>query len=268
MTIDKAVILAAGRGSRISKLGTTPKPLLPLDGRPGGETFLDWHLDRLAEAGVSEVYLVGNRRTVDTPLRPRRATTVRWILNPVDDLSTSGSGHSAWYAWESEHGILDRSSRVAMMDADILYEPSVLDALDAPTGTGMSRTLVCSQYDESDEEVMVFGEGRRAVVHGKGLLGTGLTRHLSCFGEATGMVLFEPEDHALVREATAWCMRFSSAKERSEHEDITQRMMTVGRVEVVCFQDLLFAECDTPEEYEHLTGTLYPRARAKLRRTA
>ncbi len=265
MPIDKAVILAAGLGNRISKLGSTPKPFLPLDGSAGGDTFVDWHLDRLADFGVREVYLVGNRRTFQTPLRARPGTTVRWVLNPTEDLSRSGSGHSAWFAWHSEHGILDGRSRVMLMDADILYEPAVLAVLDGDQSGGASRTLVCSEYRVSNEEVMVFGHGRRAVMHGKGLLHTGLTRGLECLGEATGMVLFEPQDHALVAEATDWCMRYSTAKERSEHEDITQRMMAVGRIEAACFRDLLFMECDTPEEYEHLTTVFYPKVLERTR---
>lgn len=266
MSIDKAVILAAGRGNRISKLGSTPKPLLPLNGKEGGPSFVDWHLDQLSAFGVREIYLVGNQRTYQTKFRERPGTTVRWVLNPTEDLSQSGSGHSAWFAWKSEHAILDGKSRVVLMDADILYEPRVLNVLDGGPRE-LSRTLVCSDYRESDEEMMVFGEGRRAVMHGKGLLGTGLTKGLTCFGEATGMVLFEPEDHALVREATEWCMRFSTAKERSEHEDATQRMMTVGRIESVSFGDeLLFMECDTPDEYEHLTTTLYPKVLQRPKR--
>jgi choline kinase len=154
------------------------------------------------------------------------------------------------------------------MDADILYEPRVLDVLDHGGRGGVSRTLVCSEYRESDEEMMVFGEGHRAVMHGKGLLGTGLTKGLTCFGEATGMLLFEPDDHALVVEATDWCINFSTAKARSEHEDATQRMMTVGRIEAVCFRDLLFMECDTPDEYEHLTTELYPEVLARTARSA
>jgi choline kinase len=267
MAIDKALILAAGRGNRISKVGTTPKPFLPLDGNAGGPTFVDWHLDRLAAFGVREIYIVGNRSTYETALRPRTGTKVHWILNPTEDLSQSGSGHSAWFAWHSDHHILDGKSRVVLMDADILYEPGVLDALDGgrnPAG-GLSRTLVCSDYRVSDEEMMVFGEGRRAVMHGKGLLGSRLTTGFTCFGEATGMVLFEPEDHPLVADATDWCMRFSTAKEKSEHEDVTQRMMTLGRIEATCFRDLLFMECDTPEEYEHLTTEFYPRVLARTR---
>jgi choline kinase len=269
MSIDKAVILAAGLGNRISKVGSTPKPLLTLGGTPGeGPTFLDWHIERLSAFGVKEIYLVGNRRTFGTPLiaaaKAREGTKVTWILNPTEDLSRSGSGHSAWFAWNSEHRILDGSSRVVLMDADILYEPAVLGVLDDARGRDASLTLVCSVFRESDEEMMVFGKDRRAMMHGKGLLHTGLTGGLECFGEATGMVLFPPGDHALVREATDWCMRYSTAKERSEHEDITQRMMNVGRVDVVSFDDLLFMECDTPDEYEHLTKELYPRVLARV----
>jgi choline kinase len=268
MAIDKAVILAAGLGNRISKVGATPKPLLSLDGSHpdlGHDTFLDWHVDRLSSFGVREIYLVGNTRTFETPLRPRPGCTVRWILNPSEDLSKSGSGHSAWFAWKSEYGILDGRSRVVLMDADILYEPKVVEALDRGGAHGRSVTLVCSSFRESNEEVMVFGSGQRAVMHGKGLLGTSLMRELHCFGEATGMVLFCPEDHALVGEATEWCMRYSTAKERSEHEDITQRMMLAERIDVATFGDLLFMECDTPDEYAHLTTELYPRVLAKTK---
>jgi choline kinase len=266
MPIDKAVILAAGLGNRISKVGNTPKPFLSLDGSPHGDTFVDWHLDRLAAFGVREVYLVGNQRTYQTPLRERAGITVRWVLNPSEDLSRSGSGHSAWFAWKSDNNILDGRSRVLLMDADILYEPAVLTVLDGDRSNGASHTLVCAEYRESNEEVMVFGSGRRAMMHGKGLLNTGLTKGLECLGEATGMVLFEPQDHELLAVATDWCMRYSTAKEKSEHEDITQRMMSVGRVEAACFRDLLFMECDTPEEYEHLTTAFYPQVRARTQK--
>lgn len=48
---DRAMVLAAGRGSRMRPLSDlTPKPLLTLAGR----TLLDHALDRLAEAGVRE----------------------------------------------------------------------------------------------------------------------------------------------------------------------------------------------------------------------
>ncbi len=50
----KAMILAAGRGERMRPLtNRTPKPLLPVGGRP----LIEYHLSALAEAGVSEIVI-------------------------------------------------------------------------------------------------------------------------------------------------------------------------------------------------------------------
>jgi dTDP-glucose pyrophosphorylase len=53
--MTKAVILAAGRGTRMGELTReTPKPLIDLNGRP----MLLHILDRVAAAGISEVFIV------------------------------------------------------------------------------------------------------------------------------------------------------------------------------------------------------------------
>ncbi|HPU50688.1 MAG TPA: nucleotidyltransferase family protein [Burkholderiaceae bacterium] len=50
----RAMILAAGRGERMRPLtDTCPKPLLPVGGRP----LIEWHLLRLARAGIREVVI-------------------------------------------------------------------------------------------------------------------------------------------------------------------------------------------------------------------
>src|SRR5690606_36204182 len=138
-----------------------------------------------------------------------------------------------------------------LMDADVVYDPALLGDLASAKGPA-SKTLVCSKYRETDEEVMVFGdEAGVPRTHGKGLLGTPLVRKLRCLGEATGILVLEPEDHALWLAASTWCMKFSTAKTRSEHEDTTQRLMTVGAMSAVSFaDDRRFMECDTPDAYE------------------
>ncbi len=266
MKIDKAVILAAGLGNRISKIAAdTPKPLLPLDGKPGSATFLDWHLWALAKAGVSEIYIVGNKRTCGTKLLAMKDVPATWIMNPTDDLSTSGSAHSAQFAWHSPHRILDGKSRVVLMDADILYEPSLFQLLSDSTER-RSKTLVCSDYRLTNEEVMVFADKEGTPrLHGKGLLETPMAKELSCVGEATGILLWEPSDHDALFRANDWVISFSTAKARSEHEDVTQRMMTLGCIESVGFgRERAFMECDTPEEYSVLTTEMYPRLRSHL----
>ena len=50
----KAIILAAGRGERMRPLTDhTPKPLLPVHGKP----LIEWHLEALARDGVREVVI-------------------------------------------------------------------------------------------------------------------------------------------------------------------------------------------------------------------
>lgn len=50
----KAIVLAAGRGERMRPLtDSTPKPLLPVGGKP----LIRWHLDALARAGVRDIVI-------------------------------------------------------------------------------------------------------------------------------------------------------------------------------------------------------------------
>jgi glucose-1-phosphate thymidylyltransferase len=55
----KALILAAGYATRLRPLtDTVPKQLLPVGGRP----MVDWILDKIREAGITDVHLVTNGR--------------------------------------------------------------------------------------------------------------------------------------------------------------------------------------------------------------
>lgn len=267
--IDKAIILAAGMGKRISKAPAaqnTPKPLLPLDDS-GKLTFIDWHLRALAAHGVKQIYLVGSPVTFGTKVAAMetiaKTTTTDWVMNDFPGDQT-GSGHSTHLAFTSKHDVLDGKSRVVLMDADVVYDPSLF-ALLANAPAQRSKTLVCSKYRETDEEVMVFGAGAPGEppvpqVHGKGLLGTPLVRTMRCLGEATGLLLLEPDDHALWLAASEWCMKFSTPKTRSEHEDITQRVMLARGLDVVSFDDdERCMECDTPDEYDVVRAEMVPR---------
>lgn len=61
--IRQAVVLAGGLGSRLGTLtAETPKPLLPVGGRP----FLEWVIGNLARHGVADVVLtIGYRARCD-----------------------------------------------------------------------------------------------------------------------------------------------------------------------------------------------------------
>ncbi|HSO32070.1 MAG TPA: NTP transferase domain-containing protein [Labilithrix sp.] len=269
--IDKAIILAAGMGKRIAGAGGPPKPLLPLDDS-GSLTFLDWHLRALAAQGVREIYLVGSKATFDTKVAAMADHPATWIMNDFPG-DVSGSGHSTHLAFTSGHDILDGKSRVVLMDADVVYDPSLFAELAGPSpptyaAPPRSKTLVCGRFRETDEEVMVFADDRGIPrLHGKGLLRTPMVRDLTCLGEATGLLLLEPGDHAIWKAAAAWCMSFSTAKTRTEHEDITGRLLAMGALDAVVFADeSRCMECDTPDEYEVVKKEMVPRWLGKLPR--
>jgi choline kinase len=268
--IDKAIILAAGVGKRIADVRArtgVAKPLLSLDDA-GSLTFLDWHLRALAAHGARAIYVVGSTETYGARVAAMDEIPATWVLNDAPS-DLSGSGHSAHLAFTSDHGILDGRSRVVLMDADLVYDPALLGELAAAPGP-RSKTLVCGHYRETHEEVMVFADTNGVPrAHGKGLLSTPLVKDLRCLGEATGILLLEPADHALWLAASAWCMQYSTARTRSEHEDVTQRLMIAGALDAAVFEDdRRFMECDTPDEYEVVRREVVPRWRAKLPRRA
>jgi MurNAc alpha-1-phosphate uridylyltransferase len=92
----RAMILAAGRGERLRPLtDTTPKPLLPVGGRP----LIDYHLENLANAGFREVVI--NLAHQGEKIRETLGSGSDWGLNityspePPNALDTGGGIHNA-----------------------------------------------------------------------------------------------------------------------------------------------------------------------------
>ena len=72
----KAMILAAGRGERMRPLTDhTPKPLLPVSGKP----LIVWHLERLVKAGFKEVVI--NHAHLGEQIEQALGDGAMWGLN-------------------------------------------------------------------------------------------------------------------------------------------------------------------------------------------
>ena len=72
----KTMILAAGRGERMRPLTDhTPKPLLPVAGKP----LIVWHLERLAKAGLREVVI--NHAHLGEQIEAALGDGARWGLS-------------------------------------------------------------------------------------------------------------------------------------------------------------------------------------------
>jgi choline kinase len=272
----QAVILAAGRGSRFgARTQEVPKALLPLGSRSLHDatetTFLRRQVEMLRALGVQQiVVVVGSLKEMVFDAVQRFRLPVELVVNPTPDMGTSGSLHSFQFAVRSPHGVLDGRKQTLLMDGDIVYHASALrKLLDAPEHSAL---LVCDRYSGDNEEVLVFGSPERPRFLGKGLTPS-LCADETCLGEATGVVKFAPQDHALARETIDWMVGdpdapegsarrrgYSPARCATEHEELTQRFMRYRRMHCVRFgEEIPFMECDDENDYRKLRESFYPR---------
>ena len=273
----QAVILAAGRGSRLlDQAASRPKALLPIGPRSPDDatviSFLRRQVEVLRALGVEQVVVVvGYLREAVAAEISSWPTSVELVINTTQEIRTSGSLHSFQFAIRAPHGVLDGRYQTLLMDADIVYHRDVLNRLlAAPEACTL---LVCDRYRTSAEEVLVYGSATRPRYLGKGLT-PDLVDGAPCLGEATGIIKFAPYDHAMVRQRIDWLLGnpdaredslqyrgFGPARRATEHEELTDRLMRSGRMRALTFSgdELPFLEVDTAEEYDFLRTDFYPR---------
>jgi len=141
----RAVILAAGRGMRLRRgdADRFPKCLLAFDGM----TLLERHLRMLDAAGIDEVVLAlgWEPAQVEAELT-RLGRSVEVVLNPGYELGSVLTVHTV-------ADVLTRGGDVLLMDADVLYDRRMIDALVA--GDPADRLLLDRGFEPGDEPVKI-----------------------------------------------------------------------------------------------------------------
>ncbi|MCH8139974.1 MAG: aminotransferase class I/II-fold pyridoxal phosphate-dependent enzyme [Proteobacteria bacterium] len=135
--VHRALILAAGRGSRLQPLtADIPKCLVEI----GGESLLERALQALSSQGVTEaVIVIGYKGKVIRDRFGSRFAGVDIHYVEAPDYATTNNIRSLWDARE----YLDRD--VLLLEADIAFDPSVIAALLTQPG---SSTAV-APYDRT-----------------------------------------------------------------------------------------------------------------------
>lgn len=121
----KAMVLAAGRGERMRPLtDLTPKPLLPVGGKP----LIIWHLERLAQAGLREVVI--NHAHLGAQIEAALGDGAPWGLSiayspePEGALETAGGIANAL-------PLLGRNEPFLVINGDIWCDWDVSQAVNA-----------------------------------------------------------------------------------------------------------------------------------------
>jgi choline kinase len=182
----KAVILAAGKGTRLSPMtDDRPKPLVDVAGVP----LLFRTLDRLVEAGVAgdDVLIVTGYR--EEVVRARLAASgrrARTVFNP------------RWEDWNNFWSLkvaLDAApgETILQVDGDVLFDELLLPRMLAAPGPGCLSIDVRPELDPETMKVEADSVGRIRAVS-KQLDPRG------CAGEYMGVTRLDAELAALVRD--------------------------------------------------------------------
>lgn len=231
----RAIILSAGKGSRLLPLtADRPKCLIEMSGR----TLLEWQLDSLFTAGISEMVVVAGfgLELVEQVLARRGSNrgSVSVIFNPFYHVADNLG--STWMA----RSVMDRD--FVLLNGDTLVPPGLVAGLLAAAPAPITLAVATKeQYDSDDMKVLC--EGDRVVRVDKGLAAG------SYNAEAIGLARFTGEGCTAFRESLENMMR-TPAGTSQFYLSAIDRLADTGIVHAAQIGGLEWTEVDYPADLE------------------
>lgn len=233
MIIKRAIILAAGQGSRLGPItADQPKCLIPF----AGKTLMDWQIDALAAAGVGEVVVATGFRTekVEAQLARRTDVRARAVFNPfyhvADNLGT------CWMM----RGEMDED--FIIINGDTIVSPEIVKTL--LNGAKQPITVTIDEkgdYDSDDMKVSRDGDLLTAI-------GKTLTPEQTD-AESIGMLAFQGEGPKLFSDQIDAMMR-TAAGTKNWYLKAIDALAATRKVGTVTIKGLEWQEVDFPPDLE------------------
>ena len=227
----KAIILAAGHGSRLLPLTlTTPKCLVEV----GCRAILDHQLDAVAAAGFEGAVVVGGYRIdqIAAHLSARDdGVPTELVFNPFWGIANSIG--SVWAA----RAYLD--APFALMNGDTVFDAPILRAAVADPVAGV--TLVIEPLVEPGlDDMLVEADGDRIVAVGKHLVGHSATARSLGLIVSTGGTTYADALRAVIGE--------EDGIHAYHHAVVRRAAETVGVHALRIAPDARWQEIDRPED--------------------
>jgi choline kinase len=232
MPISKAIILSAGKGSRLLPLtAERPKCLIELSGK----SLLDWQLDALGEAGIAEVVVVTGFRDDLVDAVAARREGVRTLFNPFYHVADNLG--SVWMA----RAELDADT--LLLNGDTLVSPALLaKVLGAETGPIAVTVDEKDSYDADDMKVLRDGDRLRRI--GKAL------EPGQYNAESIGLIAFRGDGPRLFADRVERMMRQPDGTRRWYLRAIDALAQAGADVRTVSIAGEQWQEVDFPEDVE------------------
>jgi L-glutamine-phosphate cytidylyltransferase len=232
MPIRKAIILSAGKGSRLLPLtADRPKCLIDLSGK----SLLDWQLDALAAAGIADMVVVTGFRDDLVDAVAGRREGVRTLFNPFYHVADNLG--SVWMA----RAEFDRDT--LLLNGDTLVSGPLLErVLAAETGPVAVTVDEKDEYDADDMKVL--RDGDRLLRIGKALEPGGYN------AESIGLLAFRGEGGGLFVDRVEGMMRQPDGTRRWYLRAIDALAQSGADVRTVSIRGEEWQEVDFPEDVE------------------
>ncbi len=239
--VKQAVILAAGRGSRLGAALSKDKPkcLLEINGEP----LISYQIRILRSLGIEKIGVVvghGAGHVYDA-----LDHDISFVVNPR--YADTNSLFSLWLAAAWVEGPF------MLMNSDLLVHPKVYERV-------IQYPRTCLAYDSSsgdeDEHMKIQLEGNRVRAISKSLP----IEHSA--GENVGILKFEePEAGSVLREADRLVR---DGKTNHWSPAAVDGIVNEHHFEAVDIADLPWTEIDFPEDWDHAKKNIWPKVRELL----
>jgi choline kinase len=248
-----AIILAAGRGSRLAEHNPEghPKCLMEF----GGRSLLNRHLDILNQLGIRNLDLVIGYeadRIIDHVGTLFFRPDVAFHYNPRYE---QGSVLSLLAARDT----LESGQPVIVMDADVLYHPGILKAL---LDSDLENCYLLDREFAPGDEPVKIAVRDGVMVEFRKQLADGLSYDM--IGESVGFFRFGPECAALI---AAECARYESDGLADASHEEALRDVLLRQPGDFGFEDvsgLPWIEIDFPEDVIRARNEILPAIRAEI----
>lgn len=231
----RAIILSAGRGSRLLPLTTDlPKCLLPI----GLTTVLSMQLDTLFQAGVKKATVVTgfNADLVEAELASRETgPEVSTIFNPFYQVADNLA--SCWMARKA------MKEDFLIINGDTLFSPNIIKTVLDASKNNVAITIDQKEHYDGDD-MKVTLDGTRLMGIGKTLLPQ------QTQGESIGMLRFMGDGTELFREKLDYLMHRPEGTESWFLKAIDDLAKSGEVINTTNIKGSTWAELDTPEDYE------------------
>ena len=233
MTIQHAIILSAGQGSRLLPL-TESRPKCLIDF--AGKSLLRWQMEALRANGVTDIAVVTgfHAKLVEAEMATFEGVTMRSVFNPFYHVADNLG--SCWMAREEMRGDF------IILNGDTLVPAEIVKRLIEGAVSPITVTVdVKDSYDLDDMKVEREGAVLKAI-------GKTLTPEQTN-AESIGMLAFTDEGGARFRRQVEAMMR-TSAGTRNWYLKAIDQIAPEGIVGTVSIQGLQWGEVDFPEDVE------------------